>query len=1014
MRRRGGFRHLLGRRNRSRGRLLCGLVVAALFALFATSRFLGPGDSNSFPPVLAPEVPVEVHTLPAHDAFLAPEPTPDLADAHGDAPADAQAYDRDGAGSPERPLAADGHVPQRNVRDAVESAEPAVTVSVVVAMREGENVAAALHSVCRGASLPLEVIVVHDHAIREEQHHALQAAVARFPLKVLSVAPVRHHGAIVSLWSMLNHGAEAAAAASHSLLFLGGALQPRDADFVDRLVAVLQSSPDAGLVGCTTLLRPRDMAPAAGTTTAAPTQRPEGPHGSSNGDADAARAAEEEEAEMERDPAVIGQKGYSVRASVHGTRVTVAKRLAGFTERDPRGQGCDTVDLPSLSCLAVPRKLFYDAGGLAPVETLGDMAVAGRLGHDAKRDIGRALVAAIHAAEDALDQLSAGDRRHMQEYVGLCMDAVLRAREVATKAHIALGRDASSVGGGTPRTARRHADVVTDEQLDALCREVRNSAADLSEVIGRSLGAVDTPALDLVRFAESKGLVAKACGVMALERFDWLPASLRQGRREYDGVSFVLDPADGITDSTVAYFREKLPGGPRHLAALAAAKHEGGEQVQGGAAPLRVVWDAFCCGCCGFSNEIVHFVQPLQDLFDVALIPKPECFCSGFPSAIADTLARLQSTPDDFVVRRDAADEVVVWVSHTDPMSYRNRVFERRRPDYLVGRSMYEFTRIDAEWAAAANADADEIWVPAGWVRSMFVASGVNESKLVVVPEAVDTAFFDPAAHGVIALPPGADPTAPAAKWRHWCNRDEAPAQAYKFHSSFKWEPRKGWDVLFEAYHRAFKRDDAVSLYVHTHIWFSGGPETYGDARNVSYLRGAVEAFVVDTLGLASLADLPHFCLIAEDLAEREVAELYNAADAFVLPTRGEGWGLPIIEAMAMGKPAIATAWGGQLEFMTPDTAFLIPVTAVEELEGPGSVYRPRPGKKWAQPSIAATARLMRLVFDHPDKARAVGKRARQRIERDFSEAAVRDVVAARLRTIRTIVLERRHAQAGR
>jgi glycosyltransferase involved in cell wall biosynthesis len=38
---------------------------------------------------------------------------------------------------------------------------------------------------------------------------------------------------------------------------------------------------------------------------------------------------------------------------------------------------------------------------------------------------------------------------------------------------------------------------------------------------------------------------------------------------------------------------------------------------------------------------------------------------------------------------------------------------------------------------------------------------------------------------------------------------------------------------------------------------------------------------------------------------------LYGGADAFVLPTRGEGWGLPILEAMAAGVPAIATNWSG-------------------------------------------------------------------------------------------------------
>ena len=48
-----------------------------------------------------------------------------------------------------------------------------------------------------------------------------------------------------------------------------------------------------------------------------------------------------------------------------------------------------------------------------------------------------------------------------------------------------------------------------------------------------------------------------------------------------------------------------------------------------------------------------------------------------------------------------------------------------------------------------------------------------------------------------------------------------------------------------------------------------------------------------------------------EDMPRAALRNLYAAADAFVLPTRGEGWGLPIAEAMAMALPVIATNWSG-------------------------------------------------------------------------------------------------------
>ena len=57
--------------------------------------------------------------------------------------------------------------------------------------------------------------------------------------------------------------------------------------------------------------------------------------------------------------------------------------------------------------------------------------------------------------------------------------------------------------------------------------------------------------------------------------------------------------------------------------------------------------------------------------------------------------------------------------------------------------------------------------------------------------------------------------------------------------------------------------------------------------------------------------------LIPSFVSNTELASLYRASDVFVLPTRGEGWGRPASEAMAMGLPAIITAWSGPSEFVT-------------------------------------------------------------------------------------------------
>lgn len=71
---------------------------------------------------------------------------------------------------------------------------------------------------------------------------------------------------------------------------------------------------------------------------------------------------------------------------------------------------------------------------------------------------------------------------------------------------------------------------------------------------------------------------------------------------------------------------------------------------------------------------------------------------------------------------------------------------------------------------------------------------------------------------------------------------------------------------------------------------------------------------------------LPRYVIITTEFPQMELPRLYKAANAFVLPTRGEGWGLPIMQAMAMEMPAIATNWSGPTDFMTKDTSYLLDV----------------------------------------------------------------------------------------
>ncbi|PTB98796.1 mannosyltransferase, partial [Marinobacter sp. Z-F4-2] len=179
--------------------------------------------------------------------------------------------------------------------------------------------------------------------------------------------------------------------------------------------------------------------------------------------------------------------------------------------------------------------------------------------------------------------------------------------------------------------------------------------------------------------------------------------------------------------------------------------------------------------------------------------------------------------------------------------------------------------------------------------------------------------------------------------------------------------PRKGADRMLEAYGRAFSSRDDVTLVIKTfenphndiHRWLE-------EARSKS-------------------RDFPDVVVLEGDFTDAELKGLYEQCDSLVAPSRAEGFGLPMAEAMLSGLAVITTNWSGQVDFCTPDTAWLVDYQ-FERAKSHFNLF----SSVWADPDVGHLASAMRDVFEATDFERQKRINAgRKLLAADYSWARV-------------------------
>jgi glycosyltransferase involved in cell wall biosynthesis len=177
---------------------------------------------------------------------------------------------------------------------------------------------------------------------------------------------------------------------------------------------------------------------------------------------------------------------------------------------------------------------------------------------------------------------------------------------------------------------------------------------------------------------------------------------------------------------------------------------------------------------------------------------------------------------------------------------------------------------------------------------------------------------------------------------------------------------RKNPADLLRAFRRAFRRDDQVALVL-----------------KVSHSDGAPAAM----RELSALAEgLPVVWIRDVNLDERQTQTLLGRLDVYASLHRAEGFGLVLAEAMALGKPVVATGFSGNLEFMDDRSSRLVRAKEVVTDRAHGPYPR---GTRWAAPDVEHAAELLRSLAADRELRQDIGRQARRRVEQTLAPQVV-------------------------
>jgi len=332
-------------------------------------------------------------------------------------------------------------------------------------------------------------------------------------------------------------------------------------------------------------------------------------------------------------------------------------------------------------------------------------------------------------------------------------------------------------------------------------------------------------------------------------------------------------------------------------------------------------------GCSGYVNTNLLYIKGLLELgVNLKIVDQPIEYLYTIENAdTREMLKKAIDTPleDDFIyLNRTILPEFKPW--HGAKKTFASTVWET---------SSYP-----EQWLNLINnsADINTIIVPSHFNRDIL-ENDINK-PVVIVREGIDFSLIKP--------------------------KVLKDSNTFNFFSLFQWLPRKSYDILLEAFFREFDNNDDVSLTIKTS---SLNYEILPSSAILTYIVSVKNKYKRTYPVYVNTTSLPY----------EKIADLFSNADAFISPSRCEGYNRVVLEAMANELPVIATNWSGQTEFITNENSYLLeyqlrPVES-QWYSGDFQSYM-----EWAEPSIDHLQYLLRHVYNNREEAKSKAKQAKQ------------------------------------